>query len=1485
MTQMPEHRTDYPLTVAQQEIWAYTTLYGSDHRYLIDGYVHLRGRIDPGLFERALRGVVAAAETLRVRLDTGGPEPRQVVEECAEWSLHRGDFGDESDPVAAALAYLRAAPPAFDLDVAPLFDHHLLDLGAAGHLWGIRAHHLVFDGGASLAFIRAVARAYSALLAGEPTPDVADTVAGYVEQDQRYRASRRFADDRAFWSGRLAGLPDAPMFAHPPVATGAHGPLRHSGRPGDDEWREFLGAAERFGVEWPALLAATTALLLHADSGARTVVLGLPVPAKRSWRALGMTSNVVGLRLEVDPGASIAALARAAQAELRTVLRHQHYRRFDLLADGASPGGDHRITGPMLNILPIPPDIHFGDVRATLIPVSTGYTEAFGIGVYLGDGPPRIDLDTTADRCDAAALASLHSRFLTAMNEVAASSADTPAGRLAPALAVGASRSPHEDPAGATDRGIAEVFHSVARRFPERNALWYEGEHITYCELAVRAERFAYHLASRHGVRLGTPVGVRLPRTPELVVATLALMRLGAICVPLHEQDPPDRVAWTLAHTGAELVLDDNALVHAVARSDGPVLATPVDTVPADAAAWLMFTSGSTGAPKGVLATHRAVVTRAIDRIAAGPEYARMLMHSPYAWDMVVWELWMPLLQGHTAVVATPDRLGAEDFRHVLRAGEVTAMLLAAGLFQVLVDDIPESLARLRTVSSAGDILAPDTVRAMRAVAPGISIVNIYGPVEATAYATAYSIPTGPSPDEAIPVGRAVDHTETLVLDALLRPVPSGMVGEIYLTGAGLARGYHQMPGRTATAFTANPFGAPGSRMYRTGDQGSWGADGTLRFLGRGDRQVKVNGIRVEPGEIEHAIRAMPGVTAAVVTAHRMAAGKTLVAHVVAVEPIDTATMRSRLARVLPAYLLPAVIVQIPALPLTVNGKIDRRALTMPTSAAADPPRTPRQQILAGLFADAIGQQRVGLADDFFRIGGNSLAAIRLAASASRTFGVVVSLRDLLDAPTVAALERRIAERGGDLGAVDREPVGIAYRASDGNVSPSDDAVPLAPSQQRLWSVNYLSEGAADYLMPAAVDLIGPLDHAGVRSAVGDVVRRHEILRTTLPFTAAGPVQRIAAFDPDAVDYREITDVEDLNRSLEREIASGFTLLTEAPIRVRLYRVTPEHHVLLVVLHHCAGDAESLALLLRELEFAYLARAEGGAPSWPTPPVQFADYVRWLRDHGGDPADDRSAQARYWRGTLAGLDYTPPLEVDHPRTSAGGYPAAALPFTLDADAHADLLDTARRCGATTYAVLHAALVYALTDLGAGPDLVIGTALSGRDRPELDTMLGCAADVVLIRADRTTAPTARHLIGQVRDRVLEAHENKRYPFERSISAHTGPDRPLPQIVTTFFRDIPVAGRAGDIEVRLRELPPQRAEFEMLIQLRETVGPRGEPDGIYGEIRYAAPLWDPATITALAHGLHSALTALRTDLEPDSGGSTFRPDRAPRGFGTG
>src|SRR5690606_28178458 len=352
---------------------------------------------------------------------------------------------------------------------------------------------------------------------------------------------------------------------------GSHGPLRHRGSPSAEEARTVEDAARRHGVGVAALLGAAVALALHADSGARTVVLGMAVPAKRSWRAFGMTSNLVGLRLEVDPCAPVGELVRATQREMATVLRHQHFRRFDLLAAQISPGVEHRVFGPALNFLPIPTDFRFGDIPATAVPESAGFLQPLAVGWYSGAHLPTLYLDVTAEHRDAEAAASLHARLLGTLLDLARADPDTPAGRIG-RVAVPASPARHEAPDGDTDRSLPEVFDSVAQRYPDRAALWYEGEHLSYAELRTRADRFARHLAVDHGVGLGTAVGVRLPRTPELVVAALALMRLGALCVPLHEQDPPDRVAWVLAHTGAELVLDDNDAVRAVATGEGPVL-------------------------------------------------------------------------------------------------------------------------------------------------------------------------------------------------------------------------------------------------------------------------------------------------------------------------------------------------------------------------------------------------------------------------------------------------------------------------------------------------------------------------------------------------------------------------------------------------------------------------------------------------------------------------------------------------------------------------------------------------------------------------------------------------------------------------------------------------------------------------------------------------------------------------------------------------
>ncbi|MEU0538405.1 amino acid adenylation domain-containing protein [Nocardia sp. NPDC005978] len=1462
---MSEH--SHPLTVAQQEVWAGAVLDESGRKYLNGGYVHIRGRIDVAIFEQALRTVIAGSETLRVRIDATGPEPRQLVTELADWPLRRGDFSAEPDPMAAALAFIdHELTRPFDMAAAPLFDHHLLDLGAAGHLWSVRVHHVICDGASSLAMVRRVASVYTELLAGQPVSEaVFDTVAALLDADTKYRASHRYAGDREFWSGRLDGVGEAPAFTQPPVPEHAAEPIRHSGYLTAAQWRRVRAGADRFDVSWPALLAATTALLLHADTGARTVVLGLSVPAKRSWHAFGMTSNVVPLRLDIDPAGTVGDLARAAQTESRIILRHQHYRWFDMLTHGLVPDNLGWAAGPMLNILPMARELAFGPVRGTLHHISAGAPADFGIGVYdNGDGPLRIDFDTASDRWPAADLAIRHDHFLATLTAVADAADDQVlAGIRSGREADGAiGRGPVIE---IGDRPVAAVFEAVAREHPDRPALWAAGGEHTYRGLNARANRLAHHWAREHDVRLGTPIGIGLPRSPELIVAFLAILKLGALCVPVHDDDPGERVEQLMRHTGTRILLRAHADIVAAERAARSCPETdPGRVIPMDLPAWLMFTSGSTGMPKGVEITHRALVERALDSIGSGPEHARLLFHSPYNWDIAAYELWMPLLTGRTVVIAPPGRLSAGDFRDVLAAGEVTAVFLTAGLLQVLAEEIPDSLGRLRVLSSAGDVVPPDAVRAVHAAGPEVQMLNHYGPVEATAFATAQVIADAGDGDEPLPIGTAVDNTIVLVLDTMLRPVPRGAVGEIYLAGAGLAQGYHRLPGLTAQRFVADVSGAPGARMYRTGDYGRWDERGALRFLGRGDRQVKINGIRVEPSEVEAALRRAPGVTAAVVTVHRGRAGKSLHAYVVADTEIDPVRFRAELALSLPGYLVPTAIVQIPELPITARGKVDRNALPAPAdTAGAQPARTPRQQILAGLFAAAIGVDRVGMHDDFFRLGGNSLSAIRLVGSVTETMNTVVTLRDVFEAPTVADLERRLLDRHGD-------PVAARPRLGE---LPRPAAIPLSPAQLRLWTVNYLSEGRADYLLPAALDLHGDIDPDAVRAAVDDVVRRHEALRTVLPYTAAGPVQRIAEFAPGATDF-EVVEIgpEAADAAVAAETRRGFRLMTEPPLRVRLYRLAPDRHLLLVVLHHSAGDGEAMVTLFRDIEFAYRARALGSEPEWAAPAVQLADYTVWLESVTGneaDPAGTAHRAATYWNTELADLPAEAALPTDRPRTERTDSSVGSVALALSPHTHARVLDTARRCGASTYTLLHAALVCALQRLGAGQDLLVGTALSGRDTEELDSVLGCLVHTVLIRTRTAETRTYRDLVRQIRDRLLDAHEHKEYPFDRLAErlrpAGAAANHPLPQIMTTYSRDIEPAGDDAGLGVRLRTLAQHRIEFELLLDLREMVTGAGAPGGIRGDLRYAAELWSPETMNTLATAMTEALEAMCGDID--------------------
>ncbi|MFD5746082.1 amino acid adenylation domain-containing protein [Streptomyces sp. NPDC127033] len=1004
---------------------------------------------------------------------------------------------------------------------------------------------------------------------------------------------------------------------------------------------------------------------------------------------------------------------------------------------------------------------------------------------------------------------------------------------------------------------LPEAFEAVVRARPGRPALWSAGRTTGYGELNSRANRLAHHLLGR-GVRPGTPVGVRLERSAEVAVAFLALAKLGAVCVPLREDLPPAAAGDLLARAGAELVLDGPGV--AAAEAAGGPATDPGLRIPSDAPACLMFTSGSTGVPKGVAVTHGNILARAYDRAFRGDGHARVLFHSSHSWDPVVYELWMPLLTGRQAVIAPPGDLDLDDYAAVVAAGRVTAAWFTAGLFALISEEAPGVLAGLREVSTGGDVVAPAAVRRARRAGPGLRIVNYYGPVETTTFALGHPLPEGPLGDEPLPIGGPIDNTSVALLDTALRPVPTGAPGEIYLTGAGLTAGYHRAPALTAERFVADPYGAPGARLYRTGDLGRWDAEGRLHFLGRADRQLKVNGFRVEPGTVEAALCREPEVAAAAVTAHAARTGRTLTAYVVPRTPVDPAALRDRLTAVLPGYLVPATVVTVGALPLTAHGKVDTAALPAPGSGGARGPRTPRQEVIAALFAETLGTGPVAADDDFFALGGNSLAAMRLVGRLRTGLGVRVGVRDLFDAPTVSALERRLA------GTPDAPATGAAFPAAAPGPRPGQ--APLSPAQERLWTIHYLADHQPDYLTTAALDLRGTLDTAALRAALGDVVDRHEVLRTVYPYTEGGPVQRILPPGSTEPDLKGAdVPAAGLDAAVEAELRTGFDLLRRPPFRVRLFRVTDGRYLLLLVMHHIAVDGESLAPLLRDLATAYGSRLRGAPPAWAAPAPQYADYARWLRDRAGDEADPGSTAAcgaRYWRAAVAGLPDELPLPLDRPRSRAAGKGAATLAFSVDAAAHERIHRVARECAATPYTVWHAALAAALTRLGAGTDIPVGVAVSGRGTEALDDLVGCAVHTVVLRTATSGRPTGRELIGRVRDGLLAAHDHKEYPFERLVEL-VNPERsparhPLFQVAVTHtaLRG-DEAPRLPGLTARPRPVPVPHTEFDLLFHLTEEPG----LGGVTGTLVYATALFDRVTAEGISTEILRMLRAMTTD----------------------
>ncbi|NJQ04799.1 amino acid adenylation domain-containing protein [Streptomyces lonarensis] len=1488
-----------PLTAGQLGLWFAQKIDPTSPAYNIAEYADIRGPLDPALLRRAVRRVTGEADALRVTFGEADEVPYQRVADHLDIPVAEVDLRAEADPAARAHRLMaEALETTADTGTGPLVSLMLLRLADEHWYFHQQVHHLAIDGyGAALALGR-IADVYTRLASdpGGEIPPFHAPLDALLREEADYRGSEEFATDRAFWNDYLRGMPE-PVGLRDAAAPPARTALR-TGRAFDPDWLARLrDAARAAGAGWPTLFIAATAAYLHRARGQSEVVLGLPVTTRRTDTARltpAMVSNVLPLRLEVSPADTVQDLLRRTSRTVRTVLRHQRFPSEELRRERGLLGRRDRLTGPVVNVMAFDDSLAFGPGRATLHNLSIGPVEDMALAAHasFADGGLRLDLLGNPDLHAADDLAVHHARITRLLESfvaaptaplgavgllgederrrvVAAGTGPLPAPRD-PALGADAPR-PAADPGTLTAR-----FAAQAARTPGATAVVAPDGSLTFAELVARVEELAGRLAAR-GARPGTRVAVAAARSRDLVVALLAAMRCGAAYVPVDPSYPAERTAHLLGDADPVALVADPATAAAVDPAgrrtlvapdpaDDPGAPTAVPRAPARAdAAYVIYTSGSTGRPKGVEVEHRSLTNllehhRLESHAAAEDALGRPLRVALTAatsfdasLDPVLW-----MVAGHALHIVPdevrrdPQALVAHLHAHGIDAIETTPtylqQLLGHGLFE---DD------RRPTVVALGGEAVNDALWQELSAHPGLSVFNFYGPTETTVNAVTTRL-SGGSPV----IGRPVAGARAYVLDAGLHPLPTGMAGELYLAGAGVARGYAGRAGLTADRFLADPFGAPGSRMYRTGDLARWRADGTLEFLGRTDRQIKVRGHRVDPGEIEAALTALPGVTEAAVLTRPGAGGELLAAYVAVTDPQagDPAGLRARLTAALPGHLVPALYATVERLPLTPNGKLDTDALPEPSAPAAtddEPPRNDTEAAVCAVYADVLGVDRVGRDSDFFDLGGHSLLAARVVAGLRAALGTEPPIRFLFESPTPAALAARLDEAPGSA----RPALTAAERPA---------RLPLSPAQQRLWLLERMGEGGATYTIPVALRLTGTLDRAALHAALHDLVARHESLRTLFPEDAEGPYQRVLPADATDVPLDEAPFGERPGPHTPR----AFDLTREIPLRAALHTLSDHSHVLVVTLHHIAADGWSMGPLSRDLSAAYAARLSGRAPGWEPLAVQYGDYAVWQREVLGSVEDVSSRAAEesaFWREALAGLPEELPLPVDRPRGTAPAAGGGSVPLTLDATAHARLRDLARASGASPFMVLHAALAVLLSRISGTSDVAVGTPVAGRTDQALAPLIGFFVNTLVLRADTSGDPTFRELLARVKETDLAAYAHQELPFEQlveEISPARSLDRhPLFQVMLSLNNNEPprlsLPGLAVDREESVGRIG---AKFDLTVDLAEHHDTDGRPLGIAGELEYSRELFDESTALRIAAHLTRLVDAALTD--PDT-----------------
>ncbi len=1451
------------------------------------------GDLDTTALSAAWQSVVARHSALRARIIWHGVErPLQLIEREATVPVTELDWSDlaaadRADRLEHWLGQDRAA--GFTLSAAPLLRIALVRTAPAEHLMVMSFHHAILDGWSVRLVLREVMSCYRSAREGtapdlEPAPPFSSFI--------RWLGERDAEEAERYWTAELGGVTG-------PTRVVGERRTRNTGfategfaltRQESDRLRAFA-RTQRVTVN--TLVQGAWGLLLSRYSGDTEVVFGgtmslRPAQVGRVEAMVGLMINTLPMTVRADPAAAVGPWLRAVQdAQLRL-------RQFDYtpLVEAQKCSGVPTGT-PLFDTLIVfenYPATQPEDKRADgleLTPVGAVERNGYPLSVVAAIRDLlRIEITYHRRLFDDERIGRLTGHLRTLLNGLVADPdtrlADVPmlTGPERERLVHGWNDTRAEYP---SDACVHQLFERRAATHPDRPALHdFDGSTLSYGELNARANRLAHHLRA---LGAGPEQCVGLCATPSVaaVIGILGILKSGAGYVPLDPEHPAARLGFMLEDTAASLVVAEEgtadrlpaeyrerlvALDAGVSVAAGRPEGDPTGTVRADCLAYVMYTSGSTGRPKGVLVPHRGLVNYLWWCVEGyglqGASGAPML--GSIAADLGMPNYLLPLIGGRDVTLLPAERSLDSLRERLLRPGDFSLLKITPGHIDVLRSTLgDERIDSVRTFVIGADEVKPETMAAWRKIAPGSRVINEYGPTETVVGCSTYLAGDDFDPEVPVPIGRPIANTTMYVLDDGFEPLPVGVVGELFIGGDGVARGYLNRPGVTAEKFVPDPFG--GGRMYRTGDLARWRADGELEFLGRIDHQVKIRGYRVELGEIEARLLVRDDVTEAVVVAREDVPGdRRLVAYLVTRgEAPEAAVLRDWLEEALPAHMVPATFVHLPALPLSQNGKVDRGALPAPDSARPDlgarpiAPRTPAERAIADVWCHVLGVDEVGVHDDFFTLGGHSLLATRVVSRLAKEHGVEIPLRLLFEAPTVAGLAAHLSGGGSA-----REAVVIPR--VDRDAPP-----PLSFGQQRLWFLDQLEPGSTEYNVPLAWRLTGALDVGALGRALREVVDRHEVLRTAIATDADGQARQLIA--PRLAVDLPVLDT-DLPATVARLVRAPFDLARAPLWRAALVRIPDKgpdadgdatgtdgdaaQHVLVLVLHHSVADAWSTGVLVRELGACYRAALAGTPSGLPDLPLQYADFASWQRQWLRGPVLEE--QLGYWR---AALDALTPLELptDRPRALVRSTEGAATEFSVPRDVAARLRAVAGERQATLFMVLLAGLQVVLARHSGQDDIVVGTPIANRNRPETESLIGFFVNTLVLRTDLSGDPTFAELLTRVRETTLGAYEHQDLPFERLVE-ELQPQRdlsrtPLFQVMLTVNNTEAAEWDLPGLRVEPHPFRSEQATCDLAVSFAET------PDGLLGSLRYSTALFDADRVRRLGGHLRTVLAAVAND----------------------